>query len=313
MGEERKLKIVRNKDGFTIHSWGDATPIEFGRTSQTSESLFKKKDSLMTWMIRQFAIDKDDLKVRLDKLMPYGFKGEVWFEISHQEYDYRETLLKESDEIKKMKLLSDKLRYRSENVLVQKLMKLELDIIINKGRTYFIENPVETITKTNGVTGLTETSTIHSGITKYRDNCTKFVLKKFINDLRVDSKIALMSLESEYHKHFKDLLTLWEDQKKAIPRESNGLMKHEIVKHDYQLLLNKANKEIVRLKSELQSQKHTNKMCSIANSELRMKLLAFVPNVPIAKEVVSIPKQNEERRRKVKEQRERMAKNKSYY
>jgi len=301
-----KLKIVRTKDEFTIHSWNSSL-------MKSYETLFKKKDSLMTWMIKQFAIDREDLKVRLDKCMPYGFKGEVWFEISHQEYDYRETLLKESDEIKKMKLLSDKLRYRSENVLVEKLVKLDLDTIINKGRTYFIENPVETITKTNGVTGLTETSTIHSGITKYRDNCTKFVLKKFINDLRVDSKIALMSLESKYHKHFQDLLTLWEDQKKAIPRESNGLMKHEIVKHDYQILLNKAKKEIVRLKNELQNQKAENKMCSIANSELRMKLLAFEPDVPVAKEVVSIPKQNEERRRKVKEQRERMAKNKSYY
>ena len=44
-----------------------------------------------------------------------------------------------------------------------------------------------------------------------------------------------------------------------------------------------------------------------------MKLLAFEPDIPVAMEVVSIPKQNEERRRKVKEQRERMAKNKSCY
>ena len=129
----------------------------------------------------------------------------------------------------------------------------------------------------------------------------------------MDSKIALMSLESKYHKHFQDLLTLWEDQKKAIPRESNGLMKHEIVKHDYQILLNKAKKEIVRLKNELQNQKAENKRYSIANSELQMKLLAFEPDIPVAMEVVSIPKQNEERRRKVKEQRERMAKNKSCY
>ena len=246
------------------------------------------------------------LPVELRELPKFHTFGSSLADIQHE-------AVKHQNEIKKMKLLSDKLRYRNENVLVEKLVKLDLDTIINKGRTYFIENPVETITKTNGVTGLTETSTIHSGITKYRDNCTKFVLKKFINDLRVDSKIALMSLESKYHKHFKDLLTLWEDQKKAIPRESNGLMKHEIVKHDYQILLNKAKKEIVRLKNELQNQKAENKRCSIANSELQMKLLAFEPDIPVAMEVVSIPKQNEERRRKVKEQRERMAKNKSCY
>tara|TARA_R110000822_G_scaffold36709_2_gene103158 strand:- start:1198 stop:2097 length:900 start_codon:yes stop_codon:yes gene_type:complete len=293
------IYITRNNEEFSIKI-GD----ELRR--------FTKKETLKAWIKKTYGIlDKEQLKCRMSVCMPYGFKGDTYFKLEDHEVKYRQNLINHNDIVKEKKQLSDKLRFRNEDSLVKKLKVLNLQSIINESRMVYIEGETKIIKSKGGVTGLSQENRIVEWTTILKKDCTKFVLKEFLNSIKTDP-VNINLLEAPYRHHFTEILSLWSDQRASIPRTPSGHKKHEVIEYNYKRKIAKVQTINRKLQVELSSSKSKILELEYMIKELRDKLhesnsSAVCPSTPVHYSIYG-SEELLERKRKIKEQKERMAK-----